>query len=165
VLALGGGFLNLPPSLGGHLLVERLLEPVFGAAAGRPEVPLALEQRLHLISEAAALAGVLLSWLLYMRFRPQAAAIVERPVGRAVRDYWLAGWGFDWLYGMVFVRPYRWLAQVNRGDVVDCLPAGLGWFATAVHRLLSRAQTGEVRWYVAVLVFGTVLLITIVVLR
>jgi NADH-quinone oxidoreductase subunit L len=163
VLSVVGGLVNLPhwPLLGSFLA------PVFPAAApGQAELPEGQAVLLPLISAAAAaLAGIALAWLLYLRFRAESAAAADTPVARALRRYWRGGWGFDWLYDLLFVRPYQWLARANRADVLDWLPAGLAGFAVVSHRLLSRTQTGEVRWYVAVLTFGVVILVAIMVLR
>jgi NADH-quinone oxidoreductase subunit L len=90
---------------------------------------------------------------------------VDNRPARALREFWLQGWGFDWLYAALFVRPFKWIARVNRDDAVDLLPMGLAQLAAWVHRGLSRTQTGEVRWYVAVLTLGVILLVALVVLR
>jgi NADH-quinone oxidoreductase subunit L len=161
-LSVVGGLVNLPH----RPLLGNFLSPVFSAGApGHAELPAGQAMLLQLVSAAVALAGITLAWLLYLRFRAEAAAAADNPVTRALRQYWLGGWGFDWLHDLLFVRPYKWLARVNQGDVVDCLPAGLAGFAVVSHRLLSRTQTGEVRWYVAVLTFGVVILVAIMVLR
>ncbi len=42
---------------------------------------------------------------------------------------WRNAWGFDWFYDRLFVRPFVWLAKVNRYDTIDrvfaVIPAGL----------------------------------------
>ena len=121
--------------------------------------------RLQVISGVVAIAGIFLAWLLYGPLRATLAAVVEKPAARAMREYWLKGWGFDWLYDLLFVRPFKAIAQVNRDDAVDLLPMGLAQLAAWLHRGLSRTQTGEVRWYVAVLTLGVILLVALVVLR
>ncbi len=55
------------------------------------------------------------------------------------------------------------LARLNRDDFVDLVYQGLGWTTGLLHRLLSRTQTGRVRWYVAGVAFGTVAAIAIAV--
>jgi NADH-quinone oxidoreductase subunit L len=162
-LSLAGGFVNLPVSMGGRPLMSEFLSPVF--SAGHAHLPPGQEMHLQVISAVVALAGILVAWLLYLRFRAVAAAAVDNAAGHALRDYWLAGWGFDWLYDLTFVRPFKWMARVNRADFIDYFFAGLAQLAVLLHRGLSRTQTGEVRWYVAVLTLGAVILVAIVVLR
>ena len=62
--------------------------------------------------------------------------------------------------------PFMWLARVNRDDVVDSLYArrrrGQRDGCTA---LLSRTQTGQLRWYAAGIAVGAVVIVAIVVLR
>ncbi len=157
-LALLGGFANMPKPMLGDFLA-----PVF--AGHHVEVAATDGVRLQVISGVVALAGIFLAWLLYVRLRTTAAAVVEKPLGRALREYWLKGWGFDWLYDLLFVRPFKAIAEVNRDDAVDLLPTGLAQLTAWLHRGLSRTQTGEVRWYVAALTFGVILLVALVVLR
>ena len=33
---------------------------------------------------------------------------------------WFANWGFDWLYDVLLVRPYKWFARINKNDVHRC---------------------------------------------
>ena len=162
-LALVAGVLNLPRSLGNLPLLDHFLEPVF-ATVGQihPEITVAQEIRLQLVADVAALAGILVAWLLYRRYRAQAADLA---IVRNLRAYWLAGWGFDWLYDWLVVRPYKSLARLNQADGADYLVTALARFVAETHRLLSRTQTGEVRWYVAILTFGVVILIAIMILR
>jgi NADH-quinone oxidoreductase subunit L len=164
VAALAAGTINLPRPIGGRPPLGEFLAPAF--QAGITEVLGATDEpRLRTISGIVALVGIFLAWLLYSRFRASAAAAVDNRPARALREFWLQGWGFDWLYAALFVRPFKWIARVNRDDAVDLLPMGLAQLAAWVHRGLSRTQTGEVRWYVAVLTLGVILLVALVVLR
>ncbi|NPV49504.1 MAG: NADH-quinone oxidoreductase subunit L [Armatimonadetes bacterium] len=165
VLALVGGALNLPRSLGNLLLLDHFLEPVFAGLAQHRELTVAQEIHLQLIADVAALGGILVAWLLYRRYRADLAAVADLAVVRNLRTYWLNGWGFDWLYDRLVVRPYESLARLNRADAVDYLVHALARFVAETHRILSRTQTGEVRWYVAVLTCGVVILVAIMVLR
>jgi NADH-quinone oxidoreductase subunit L len=83
----------------------------------------------------------------------------------SVRRFWLAGWGFDWVYDRLFVRPYVWLARLDREDVVDYLYRFLGWLARDAHETLAVTQNGRLRWYAGGLVLGAILLLTLVVSR
>jgi NADH-quinone oxidoreductase subunit L len=76
---------------------------------------------------------------------------------------WYAGWGFDWLYDLLFVRPFYWVARVNRHDVVDEVYSGVAWLSRLFHRLLSYTQTGRLRWYAAGLAGGSVIIVAIAV--
>ena len=99
-------------------------------------------------------------------WRDATDAFAARPVPDALERYWRAGWGFDWLYEYVFVRP---------GEVVRARgpqrPRGarrhghrlrstsLAW------RALSASQNGLLRLYIGVAGVGLVVILAFVVLR
>ena len=87
------------------------------------------------------------------------------PLPRVVSAFWLNGWGFDWLYERVFVRPVKWFARVARGDLVEPVVGGIAWLNLWAWRTLSAGQTGRLRAYIAVVGLGVVLLLAVVVLR
>ena len=88
-----------------------------------------------------------------------------RPSSGPLAAFWLGGWGFDWLYERVFVRPVKWFAHVARNDLVDYVVDGIAWLNVAAWRGLSAGQTGRLRAYVAVAGFGVALVLAVVVLR
>ena len=93
--------------------------------------------------------------------------VVDRPSVISVpgaRALWLADWGFDWLYEKLFVRPYVILARRNREDFVDAIYETMARVSRAIHRLLSFTVSGNVRWYVAAIAGGAVLVVGLVVL-
>ena len=109
--------------------------------------------------------GIGIAWLLWIPWRQGTHAFSESPAVRPLAAYWLGGWGFDWVYERVFVRPIRWLAHAGRGDVVDYVVRGISWLNVAAWRGLSAGQTGRLRAYVAVAGFGIALVLAVVVLR
>ena len=55
------------------------------------------------------------------------------------------------------------MARVNRDDFIDLIYGGTAWYSEQAHRLLSFTQSGNVRWYAAMLAFGAVVFIALVV--
>ena len=78
-----------------------------------------------------------------------------------VQRFWFDGWGFDWLYERLFVRPVVWLARINKNDVVDTFINSLAKLSELAYRVLSNTQTGRLRWYAAGIAAGTVLFVAI----
>jgi NADH-quinone oxidoreductase subunit L len=76
---------------------------------------------------------------------------------------WLNGWGFDWIYERLLVRPFLWLAQINRNDIVDSFYKGTASVSRQLNGLLSVTQNGQVRWYLASLVCGAILFLALLV--
>ena len=109
--------------------------------------------------------GLGIAWLLWIPWRQGTQAFAASPAIRPLAAYWLGGWGFDWLYDLIFVRPVKWFARVARNDLVDYVVAGIAWLNVAAWRTLSAGQTGRLRAYVAVAGFGIALVLAVVVLR
>ena len=110
VLCLGGGFLSLPHDLGGKpYLLE--LPPRPPCPRGQcAETPLRTEWMLQIVSEAASLLGIPVAWLV-VPAQPHRGT--PRPAAGQSPRFLQGGWGFDWLYDRVFVRPFVWLARIN----------------------------------------------------
>jgi len=165
-LSIIGGFVWFPAWIGGPHPLEDFLDTALppinwaGQYARFAESPGAAT-----IIILVVYAGIFLSYLLWMPWRQGTHAFAESPLVRPLADFWLNGWGFDWLYERVFVRPIKWLAHAGRHDVVDHAVRGIAWVNLAAWRTLSGGQTGRLRGYVAVAGFGIVLVLALVVLR
>jgi NADH-quinone oxidoreductase subunit L len=114
------------------------------------------------IAASLFLIGLYFAYLFHLQKRGLADSIVANSLGRTLQQWWFADWGFDWLYDRVFVRPFIWLAQVNKSDFVDAFYAGVAWFAELLYGGLSRTETGRVRWYAAAMGAGSVVFIAMV---
>jgi NADH-quinone oxidoreductase subunit L len=117
-------------------------------------------------SEAIAgflfLAGLYLAYVFHLQKRGLSDSLVANPIGRALDQWWFAGWGFDWLYDKAFVQPFVWVANVNKSDFIDAFYTGIGRIADASYRWLSRTETGRVRWYATAMAVGSVLFVAVV---
>ncbi len=119
---------------------------------------------LEIASGAIALAGILLAALLFLGKRRLVSALAQSAPGRFLGAWWYAAWGFDWLYGLLFVKPYLLLSRLLRHDPIDSSIGVLPRLARGGHTLLSRTETGHVRWYAVSIVGGAVLLLAAVLL-
>ena len=157
-----GGFLQWPEALGGHAWLGRFLSPVFPGASA--SCPVRAERFLGAVSEVVTVLGALAAYALYLRRPAFVQHLALSSSGAAVRRFWLGGWGFDWLYGTCLVRPFVALARLNRADGIDLAFQGIARLNDTMHVLLSRTQTGQVRWYAAGLAAGAVVVLLIVML-
>ncbi len=157
VLAVVGGFVDMPQVLGGFQPFSELLHHALPEVAHRDGAVLD-ELQTMIIATAAALLGIVVAWLAYGRRRaePQEAGAVSR--------FWRGGWGFDALYGTLLVRPFVAIACGNQRDFVDGFYSGIARLATWGHRQLSDSQSGVLRAYAAGIAGGAIVLIAIVVL-
>jgi NADH-quinone oxidoreductase subunit L len=163
VLSLIGGFVELPHTIGDVTLfsdfMHSVLPPATVVEAREPS-----ELLLQISAGLAGLAGIGVAYLLFFRNRRMAGDLARAPVGAALHRFWLAGWGFDWLYDRLLVRPYIWLAKANKHDVVDAVFLGIAGLSRALWGALAGTVTGRVRWYATGLAVGAVVIMALAVI-
>ena len=152
-LSVIGGYFKAPLL---HLLGAALPATVEAHTAGFSELG----------SEAIAAVvfaiGLYFAYLFHLQRRSLADALVANPAGNALEKWWFAGWGFDWIYNRLLVRPFVWVSQVNKTDFVDSFYAGVAWLAGLFYRGLSATETGRVRWYIAAMAGGSAVFLAVV---
>jgi NADH-quinone oxidoreductase subunit L len=114
------------------------------------------------IAATVFLIGLVLAWFFFLRKRGYAEALAATAFGKAVHQFWLSDWGFDWLYDRLFVRPLLWFARLDKHDFIDSFYTGVARLSEVSYRALSLTQTGRVRWYAAGIAAGAVVLIAMV---
>jgi len=119
---------------------------------------------LQVVYVVTALGGIAVAYLLYEHAPQYVRLMVSTPTGSLLHRWWFADWGFDWLYQQLFVRPYVGLARLNRGDFVDVFYRALALGSRVINGLLSATVNGNVRWYVAAIAGGAVLVVGLVVI-
>ncbi|MEW6348298.1 MAG: NADH-quinone oxidoreductase subunit L [Thermodesulfobacteriota bacterium] len=158
------GFVELPHNLG-HVRVfstflERVLPAANSAAAGAGP-----ETLLQVLSGVLCSSGVLLAYLLFLRGPEHVRVLAETGVGSFLHRLLRSGFGFDRVYDLLVVRPFMWVARVNRNDFVDSLYAAIAVLTDTLHHCLSETQTGRVRQYAFGIAAGAALALWMVVFR
>jgi NADH-quinone oxidoreductase subunit L len=164
VLAVLGGFVWMPAWLGGFHPLQSFLGTALPATRIAPGA-FSETVTAALVTIVVVLAGVVLSYYVWMRWRAGTEAFAARPFWDGVARWWRADWGFDAAYEYTFVVPVRWFAHWARRDLVEPAIAGIAWLNVAAWRALSASQTGLLRLYIGVAGVGLVVLIALVVLR
>ena len=82
-------------------------------------------------------------------------------MAEAIDRLWVAGWGFDWIYDRLIVRPFVSLARLNRNDVLDRIYTGLASLCIALHANLSVTQNGQLRRYAMSITAGAIVVLLI----
>lgn len=158
VLALIGGFIELPHTMGHLTLLSDLLKPVLPSVILREGVE-SMEWIIQLTAAVLSLTGVYMAYVFYIK-KPEVSEEI-RSATFGVYQFWFAGWRFDALYDAVIVRPFVFLATLNKNDIIDKFYAGLVSVTEYFNGLFSRTQNGVLRWYVMGIVAGAVLIITL----
>ena len=117
----------------------------------------------EVVAALAFVIGLYVAYLFHLQIRSLADSAVANPAGRALHPWWFADWGFDWLYDRVFVRPFLWVARINKNDFIDTFYTGVARLTEAMYRALRLTQTGKLRWYAACIAVGSVVFLAMVV--
>jgi len=164
-LAVVGGFIQLPRGWGGLSLVSDFLNPALPGSQTQPG-GFAGSLFPELIVALVSLFGIYVAYLLFARNTGEAGLrLSRRPVVVSLARFTLAGWGFDGIYHVLFVRPFVWTTRTNRNDVIDSVFTAIAWSSRQAGGLLSRTQTGRLRCYAAVSAAGVLVLVALAVFR
>ncbi|MDG1024351.1 MAG: NADH-quinone oxidoreductase subunit L [Gammaproteobacteria bacterium] len=150
VLALFGGWIQIP------------VDAVFSHGEVHEEHH--ISGFLHVVMIAVPLLGIGLAYLFYMSKTFSVEKLMAKPIAAALHRFWFSGWGMDALYDLLFVKPFLFLARINKKDFIDAIYASLVEISRVVHGMLARTQTGQLRWYTMSIAAGVVLLIAVGVL-
>ncbi len=152
-LSIVGGYVKQPLFSFLHPVLPSPIEVATGALT---------ETASQVIAALVFLIGLYFAYLFQLQKRSLGDATVAHPVGRALHDWWFAGWGFDWTYDKAFVQPFIWAAQINASDFVDAFYTGVARLTELFYRGLSQTETGRVRWYALGMAAGSALFIAMV---
>ena len=122
---------------------------------------------LHSVAIATPFVGIVFSWFYFSGYRNSShgnsnqsssnkVLIEDKP--SALVMFCRQGLGFDLLYDWLLVKPYCYLARLNRKDVFDQLIMLSAWYVGICHDVLKSSQTGKLRWYAAAIGLATLLL-------
>ena len=148
VLALFGGWIQIP------------VDAVFSHGEVHAEEH-NISGLMHAIMIAVPLLGIGVSYLFFMSKTFSVEKLMANPLATRLHGFWFSGWGMDALYNFLFVRPFVFLARINKNDLIDAVYALLVNISRFVHVMMARTQNGQLRWYALSIGGGVVILITL----
>jgi len=163
ILSLGGGFIELPDTLGSLHLFSDLLKTVF-PGRGVEYVISENEGLFQIVAAFVSLTGIFLALLLYLLQPGYVQEIIEIGIFGSAKRFWFAGWDFDALYERLFIFPFLRLAAVLKNDLIDSIYNGIGSLIRSVNGILSKTQNGNIRWYATGMALGAVVFLGIILL-
>lgn len=116
---------------------------------------------LEITSSVVTILGICLASFLWLSQQNVMNIVTTSKLGRFFSICWFHGWGFDWVYDKIFVRPYLVIARLLACDplnIVMNIPAVL---ARWLGRVLTLSENGQLRWYAASMSLGAVIVITL----
>ncbi len=163
VLSIVGGFIELPDAWAHMQIFTNFIHTALPPVSVM-QVSTYSEFIIEIISGVIALLGVFIAYVIFLRKPQTADTFATSPAGSLLHRLWFADWGFDWLYDMLFVRPYKWIAKANKNDFIDLLYVAVAKLSQILNLILATTQTGRVRWYAAGVTAGAIIVIAILVL-
>jgi len=147
ILSLVGGFIAIP------------VDAVFNHGEAHEEHH--VSTLIHTIMILVPLLGIGISYLFYGSKRLSIEKLMSGKLAQNLHKFWFSGWGLDWLYDRVFVRPFVALARFNSKDFIDWLYSLLVAVTQWANGVVVKTQTGSLRWYVLSVALGLALVLTL----
>lgn len=119
---------------------------------------------LEILSGIVAVAGIALAAFLFLGERRVVKGVGESGPGRLLGTLWFNAWGFDWLYDLLWVKPYLLATRLLGKDPLDRLMNMPAVLAQAGHQLLAWTVSGKLRWYAASMGMGAALILALLLL-
>ncbi|MGE5399558.1 MAG: NADH-quinone oxidoreductase subunit L [Ignavibacteriales bacterium] len=161
ILSTIGGFVELPGTLGHFTPFSDFMHTVLPVTRANENI--SAELLLQGVAAVTALSGIYIAYLLFYKYPKGVYQFKQSAFGSALYRFLFYGWGFDWLYDKLFVRPIIWFAKINKDDFFDLIYTGIAWTNRLFNMFLSYTQTGRLRWYAMGIALGAIITITIAV--
>lgn len=156
ILSIIAGYIEMSPL---HLFSRFMAFslPAFTHSGGE-----SLEFILPVVSGLVVFAGIFSAWYFYVRKPELTYGFKQSAIGSFFFKLWFSGWAFDAIYDTLFVRPYVFLARINKKDFIDLFYIGLAKGTNKLNDWIILTQTGRLRWYLAFITGGVILGISII---
>ncbi|EOS96187.1 NADH-quinone oxidoreductase subunit L [Erwinia tracheiphila] len=138
-----------------------IVPPLKGVLPDTAELAHGSVLTLEITSGVVAIVGILLAAALWLGKRTLVTRIAKSAPGRFFSTWWFAAWGFDWLYDKVFVKPYLFVAWLLKSDPLNALMNIPALFSRLVNKGLVVSENGYLRWYVASVSLGAVVVLAL----
>jgi NADH-quinone oxidoreductase subunit L len=157
LLALCGGFLELPENFASHGILGSFLAALPGFAPHAPASS-ATEFSLQIGAATISLIGFGLAWSRYTGQR-RAESLKREEAGLPLADFLMNGWYLDQFYRVLFIRPYILLSRLLWKGIdealIDGALNGLGRATQRAGCIPASWSTGRVATSLIALAGGT----------
>ncbi len=165
MLAAIGGLLNIPAVFGGGTWLAGFLAPVFADAAAIGLHPVSLSHATEWLLMATTLTGclVMISWA-WRRYVKNDKGLLPDDTSRPFFVKLISGKYFiDELYDILFVKPLLWLSrflhQVVELRFIDRIVNSVGQVVEWTGSTVRYVQTGNVGFYMFIMILGIILIL------
>ena len=113
------------------------------------------------ISIAVPIIGVIIAYLVFLGKQLNLRFFLDIAFIQKLQRFWFSGWGIDWLYDQILVKPYYNIAKSLKQEPVDNFYGFIVNVSQALNRWLSSGQSGQMRRYITSMVFGLIVVLII----
>jgi NADH-quinone oxidoreductase subunit L len=163
VLSLIGGFIGIPEVLGGHHFLEEYLKPVFEDSSLRIVHHLSHDTEYILMAVAVAVMAGAIYYAYKTYVKDGALPVAEDQELQPLHKLVYKKYKIDELYESVITKPLNFIGEglykVVDNQIVDGLVNGCGYVVNGVSGVIRKAQTGNIGFYVFVMVISIVLIL------
>src|SRR5207302_9050575 len=107
------GFIELPHNFGHFTLFSDLVQKTLPAVVQRSQAE--MEWLFQLVASLVTLLGIYVGYVLYYRSSPVMSRWKQSVFMNQLREFFLSGWRFDHLYNTLFLKPFSFIAEINKG--------------------------------------------------
>jgi NADH-quinone oxidoreductase subunit L len=159
VFSVVAGFIEWPHNIIHLTLFSDLVQKVLPETLLKESHP--SEIIFQSVAAAVTMGGIYMGYVLYYKNKAVLEYWKGSPDNQAIYKFFYKGWGFDQLYDFVFVRPFVYLAEINKSDFFDKLSIGIASVMRRMNAWISVSQNGSLRWYVGGVLFGILFILTL----
>jgi len=163
VLSVVGGFIGIPEVLGGHHFLDEYLKPSFENSHLRLVHHLSHETEWILMIIAVTVMAIAIYYAhkIYKKDNtlPDAEGSELKPMHKLIYNkYWV-----DELYEKVITKPLNFISDILHkvvdNQLVDGIVNGFGIAVNGVSGVIRKAQTGNIGFYVFIMVMSIVIIL------
>ena len=115
------------------------------------------------VSIAVPIIGVIIAYLVFLGKQINLRSFLNITFIQKLQKFWFGGWGIDWLYDHILVKPYYNIAKSLKYEPVDNFYGLIVSASQVLNRWLSSGQSGQMRRYITSMVFGLIIVLIILV--
>jgi NADH-quinone oxidoreductase subunit L len=163
VLSVVGGLIGIPEVLGGHHYLEAYLKPVFEDSSLRLVHHLSHETEYILMGVAISVMALAMYFAYNKYVKNKTLPANEGETLNPIHNLVYKKYLIDELYENVIMKPVNFIGEalhkVVDNQIVDGIVNGFGSMVTGVSGVIRKAQSGNIGFYVFVMVISIVLIL------
>ncbi|ANF16960.1 NADH:ubiquinone oxidoreductase subunit L [Buchnera aphidicola (Schlechtendalia chinensis)] len=120
---------------------------------------------LEIICSFISLFGIVISYYLWVVDRKIVDKILYTRIGNKIHTFWLHAWEFDYIYNIIFVKPYLYVSKALVSDPINISISFFRGLFCFFYRRLEFIYNGYLYMYLFLIISGCVMLLTTVILN